>query len=64
MNPQKIMDVFAINDTAHAQHWPLTKIGVAFVNQDDSINVVLDLFPRFGKILIQPRATKPKKEKQ
>jgi len=60
----KMMDVYAIPDatTSGENQWP--KIGVAFVNHDHSINVVLDLFPRFGKIHIRPAATSAQKSKQ
>lgn len=58
----QILDVFAIPDDIEGRKvlWP--KIGIAFVNKDDSINVILDAFPRVGKIQI--RARKPKTETQ
>ncbi len=59
MDAVKIMDVFAIPDKAGSDvaTWP--KIGIAFLNQDNSINVVLDLFPRVGKIHIRPCSPQP-----
>lgn len=61
MESKKVMDVFAIPETTdgNKKAWP--KIGVAFVNKDNSLNVVLDLFPRVGKIHIRAQTPSPKK---
>lgn len=60
MEPKRVLDVYAIPDTSdgHKKSWP--KVGIAFINQDKSINVVLDLFPRFGKLNIREQ-THPQK---
>lgn len=39
-----------------------TKVGMAFVNKDGSINVFLDAFPKDGKIQIRDRKLKQSKE--
>lgn len=42
-----------------------TRIGVGFVNRDDSINLLLDLLPVSGRLQIrnaQPRTHQPHKE--
>ena len=59
MDAVKMMDVFAIPDKAGSESAAWPKIGIAFLNQDNSINVVLDLFPRVGKIHIRPSSLIP-----
>jgi len=39
-----------------------TKVGMAFVNKDGSINVFLDAFPKDGKIQIRDRKFKKTEE--
>jgi len=57
----KMKDVYAIHDREDGQkHSTWAKIGVAFVNRDDSLNVILDAIPITGKIHIRDR--KPKNE--
>lgn len=55
-----IKDVFTIqaNGSQHGDqeknnHW--SRIGVAFVNRDNSLNVVLDALPLSGRLLIRDR---------
>ncbi len=54
-------DVFHITDREASGSEPAksiwTKIGVAFVNRDQSLNVVLDAFPVNGKLHIRERKT-------
>jgi len=60
MNNNQLMDAFQITEGKDGKsRW--VKIGIAFVNKDNSINVLLDAFPRDGKI--QLRAPKPKTNK-
>lgn len=48
------MEVFnIIEDKEGKARW--VKIGAAFVNRDGSINALLDVFPRDGKIQIRER---------
>lgn len=55
----QLKDVFTINErepTAEDRpegRW--TKIGIGFVNRDDSINVVLDALPLNGRLHIRDR---------
>lgn len=54
-----IKDIFAISERqgeSERNRW--TKIGIGFVNRDQSINVILDAFPVSGRLHIQDR--KPK----
>ena len=49
-------DVFTITeskDDSKKDYW--TNVGVAFVNQDGSINVILNAFPVSGKLQIRDR---------
>lgn len=47
-------DVFTITETkAKKDLW--TKIGVAYINKDNSINVILNAFPVSGKLQIRDR---------
>lgn len=55
-------DAFQITEGKDGKsYW--TKVGMAFVNKDGSINVFLDAFPRDGKIQIRDRRP-PKKPKE
>ncbi|MCP5464291.1 MAG: hypothetical protein H7A33_04615 [Deltaproteobacteria bacterium] len=49
----KIKDVFVITPRGERGENTWTKIGVAFVNRDQSLNVVLDAVPITGKIHIR-----------
>ncbi|MBF0105783.1 MAG: hypothetical protein HQM16_10710 [Deltaproteobacteria bacterium] len=55
----KIKDVYVIAESQNKEdksRW--TKIGVAFLNKDDSINVILDAVPITGKLHIRDRKEK------
>jgi hypothetical protein len=61
MSTVKIKDVYVINERGEDNtQW--TKIGVAFVNKDGSLNVVLDALPYTGKIHIRDRKVAEVKE--
>lgn len=50
----KIKDVYVINEGSEGKNrW--IKIGVAFLNKDESLNVVLDAIPFNGKLHIRDR---------
>ncbi len=55
MSTVNIKDVYVISDREieGKAHW--TKIGVAFVNKDGSLNVIMDSLPLTGKIHIRDR---------
>lgn len=60
-----LKDVFTIAERAQGvpeakDRW--TKIGVGFVNRDNSINVVLDAIPLNGRLQIRDRMAFPKKQ--
>lgn len=52
-----LKDVFAISEkelgSTGKERW--TKIGIGFVNRDNSINVVLDAIPLNGRLQIRER---------
>lgn len=50
-----IKDVYVISETNKDGPDRWTKIGIAFVNRDESINVILDCVPLSGKIHIRDR---------
>lgn len=54
-----ILDVFLITEKDPYEEEPAKsiwiKIGVAFVNKDESLNVVLDAIPLHGKLHIRER---------
>ena len=49
----KIKDVWTIVGNDREAKW--TKIGIGFINQDGSINVILDCIPSNGRIQIRDR---------
>ncbi len=53
-----LKDVFAVTEresgTEGAKKW-WTKVGIGFVNRDDSISVVLDALPLTGRLYIRDR---------
>ena len=54
MQDQNVKDVFNIIEGPDGKsRW--VKIGIAFVNKDGSINALLDVFPRDGKLQIRGR---------
>jgi hypothetical protein len=54
----RIKDVYVITDRGEQEKSSWSKVGVAFVNKDDSLNVILDAIPVSGKIHIRDRVTK------
>jgi hypothetical protein len=54
----KVKEVFAISEPKEGEKAIWSKIGVAFVCKDDSINVILDAVPLTGKINIRDRYKK------
>ena len=54
MEQNKVKDVFSITESKDGKsRW--VKVGAAFVNRDSSLNVVLDVFPKDGKLQIRDR---------
>jgi len=63
MNGNTPKDAFQIVEGKDGKsRW--TKIGMAFINKDGSINVLLDAFPRDGKIQIRDRRQPSKDQKE
>ena len=56
-----IKDVYTVSDREGDQKNRWTRIGVGFVNRDDSINVVLDAYPVNGRLHIRNRENKNSK---
>ena len=58
-----IKDVFTVTDREGDQRDRWTKIGIGFVNRDNSMNVILDAYPANGRLHIRDRETrKPERE--
>lgn len=63
MNGNTPKDAFQIIEGKDGKsRW--TKVGIAFVNKDGSINVFLDAFPRDGKIQIRDQRSSSKNNKE
>lgn len=58
----KIKDVYVITEREEDRKANWSRIGVAFVNRDDSLNVILDAIPITGKLHIRDRSPKNHKE--
>ena len=61
----QLKDVYTISEReggqeAGRERW--TRIGIGFVNRDNSINVVLDAIPLSGRLHIRERQAKTKTE--
>lgn len=54
----QIKDVFMISERKNEESKSWTHIGVAFVNRDNSLNVVLDAVPVNGHLHIRDRVAK------
>ena len=63
MESINLKDVYTISERGEGQKDRWTKVGIGFVNRDNSINVVLDAFPTNGRLQIRERAKAEKKEK-
>jgi hypothetical protein len=55
----KLKDVFVITEREDQDKAVWSKIGIAFVNKDESLNVILDAVPVTGKLHIRERQYKP-----
>ena len=55
-NQSPMKAVYVIRENGEKSSW--TKIGVAFVNRDDSLNVILDAVPVNGKLHIRDFSAK------
>lgn len=60
----RIKDVYSIQERGEDKHSTWSRIGVAFVNKDESLNVILDAVPVNGKIHIRDRKKKNDAEKE
>lgn len=59
-----LKEVFVITEKKNDEKPQWTKIGVAFVNRDKSLNVVLDAIPLSGKLHIRDRIATQEKNKE
>lgn len=50
-----IKDVFVIPEKEDDTPKPWMRVGVAFINKDESLNVILDAIPMSGKLHIRER---------
>jgi len=51
----KIKEVYAVSDREYEEETKPSLIGVALVNEDSSLNVILDAIPLTGKLFIKDR---------
>lgn len=58
----KVKDVYVISENEGREKG--SRIGVAFVNHDDSLNVVLDAVPISGRLHIRDRKPKGTSEER
>ncbi|HEX3596211.1 MAG TPA: hypothetical protein VHU80_13970 [Polyangiaceae bacterium] len=56
MNPSKMKIVYVISERNRKSYW--NRVGVAFVNNDGSINVKLDAVPVSGELQIRDYVVK------
>ena len=59
MKDTKPKGVFTIIEANHVERPIFRRIGTAFVNQDQSLNVLLDAAPISGKLHIRDLPAKP-----
>ncbi len=59
----QLKDVFAVSEREGDVKDRWTRVGIGFVNRDDSINVILDAFPTNGRLHIRNRVAKAKEAK-
>ncbi len=60
----KIKDVYAVTKRRDGDKTSWARVGVAFVNKDDSINVILDALPVEGRLNIRDRVLKQQNQNQ
>jgi hypothetical protein len=58
--PKEFKEIFGITERGDQSYW--TRIGVAFVNQDGSLNVVFNFIPTDPQTRIQIRDPRPREE--
>jgi hypothetical protein len=58
--PKKQRVVYAIVEKPHLKKAVWMKLGIAHINQDQSINVYLDALPMGGKLQIREEEVKPR----
>lgn len=54
------LNVFSVKKTQNGAIW--NRAGSAFINQDGSINVLLDMLPMDGRLHIREQSEEPKRE--
>lgn len=59
----QLKDVFAISEREGDNKDRWTRVGIGFVNRDNSINVILDSLPLNGRLHIRDRVAKAKESK-
>lgn len=58
MSDREMKEVYHISDR-EGQKAIWTRIGVAFVNKDDSLNILLDSIPLDGKLHVRKKSPRP-----
>lgn len=62
--PTPLKDVFVISEREGEENKLWARIGVAFMNKDESWNVVLDAVPITGRLHIRDRVSKKPEHKK
>lgn len=64
MEESKTMwEAFVITNRSENEKAQWNKVGVAFLNRDDSINVLLDALPKDGKVQLRKKMANGKQQK-
>ena len=58
MSETQIKDVYTIIEQGDEEKGRWVRIGVGFVNRDDSINILLDALPMNGRLNVRNRVRK------
>ena len=59
-----IKDVFTVAEREGEEKKWWTKIGIGFVNRDNSMNVILDAYPTNGRLHIRDREQRKNQPKE
>lgn len=63
MSQRTPQDVFAIADSSNGQRAVWIKVGVAFTNDDNSLNILLNAVPLTGKLQVRRREQRGRRDR-
>ena len=55
----KVLEVYTIIEKEGLEHSIWIKVGMAFVNKDESLTIALNALPTNGKLHVRPATKKP-----